>query len=322
MKATVLLRQLAKEFRLPLLIGGCWTAYSIYQKTPGEWTLSTVVNTFGPAFFFISWLVAQWYRVKKQQHTEDGLSNIQADIRAIHSPLLPIRLVVTLKYQKSEKAIESALSHHASYKKWGENDYTRQIGSLSLGSFRNPIEIRAEKITCTVSRDESNKPKSIMLEPVSVVVDFFFGSDINKTTPSLSMQRSSSNELEFLGLQVFDETVFLDIGIGGFIVKNLTDKKWSTSDLINSKIRVFLQFMFWHFPGETPEIILPQMHNLKLAFGPDFNHILTFDLQQLSKQTVGESNNPPMHGDITFVDTVFEYSIDMQVYKNRFFSGA
>jgi hypothetical protein len=38
----------------------------------------------------MSWLVAQWYRVRKQQSVEEGLTGIKADIRAMRSPLLQV----------------------------------------------------------------------------------------------------------------------------------------------------------------------------------------------------------------------------------------
>lgn len=73
--------QLLKEFWVPASVGVAWTLYSLSEQSFNKWTLLSFVNVFGPTFFFASWLVAQWYRVKKQQKVEDGLSGIQEKIQ-------------------------------------------------------------------------------------------------------------------------------------------------------------------------------------------------------------------------------------------------
>lgn len=75
-------RQLVKEFAIPLLVAISWTGYSLYQAPSKSWTILDCVNVFGPAFFFVSWLVAQWFRVKKQKDVEKGLVEIDARIKA------------------------------------------------------------------------------------------------------------------------------------------------------------------------------------------------------------------------------------------------
>lgn len=97
-----ILLQLLREFWLPLLLGIGWTVFNFVDRPLSDWTTRNVLNVFGPTFFFMSWLVAQWYRVRKQQRVEEGLVGIQRDVRAIHSPLLPCGLFVTLRFRATD----------------------------------------------------------------------------------------------------------------------------------------------------------------------------------------------------------------------------
>ncbi|MDI1277134.1 hypothetical protein [Methylobacter sp.] len=74
------MKQLLKEFLLPLAVALAWTTYSIYELPRGEWSIRSFVNVFGPSFFFANWVAAQWYRVRKQQKVEAGLTGIEASV--------------------------------------------------------------------------------------------------------------------------------------------------------------------------------------------------------------------------------------------------
>lgn len=73
--------QLLKEFWAPILIGIGWTAYNLAEQPISQWSFRSFVNIFGPTFFFVSWLVSQWYRVRKQQKVEDGLVGIESHVK-------------------------------------------------------------------------------------------------------------------------------------------------------------------------------------------------------------------------------------------------
>jgi hypothetical protein len=74
-------RQLLREFWLPFVAAFIWTAYNVTELPPSQWSIRNFVNAFGPAFFFASWLIAQWYRVRKQQKVEGGLASIEASVK-------------------------------------------------------------------------------------------------------------------------------------------------------------------------------------------------------------------------------------------------
>lgn len=74
---------LLKEFWVPLLVALAWTTYNVVALPRDQWSLRTFVNLFGPTFFFVSWLVAQWYRIRKQQRLEQSLTTIETGLRSL-----------------------------------------------------------------------------------------------------------------------------------------------------------------------------------------------------------------------------------------------
>lgn len=76
------LKQLAKEFVLPLAIAIIWTIYNFKEVIGNRLELRNIINIFGPSFFLASWLISQWFRVTKQQRVESGLKEIESSIKA------------------------------------------------------------------------------------------------------------------------------------------------------------------------------------------------------------------------------------------------
>lgn len=77
------LKQLLKEFWLPLLAALFWTIYNFTEMAGEKWSIRAAVNMFAPTFFLASWLVSQWYRVRKQQRVESGLSSIEGRVQQL-----------------------------------------------------------------------------------------------------------------------------------------------------------------------------------------------------------------------------------------------
>jgi len=80
-------KQLIKEFSIPATLALVWTGYSLYESKDVQLSVKNFVDVFGPSFFFVSWLVAQWFRVKKQQGVERGLGTIEKNIQETLSKL-------------------------------------------------------------------------------------------------------------------------------------------------------------------------------------------------------------------------------------------
>lgn len=68
-------RQLAREMWVPFLIAAAWTSYSLVAA-PDKRNAVSAISAFGGSFFLACWAFAQWFRVKKQQAVESGLSGI------------------------------------------------------------------------------------------------------------------------------------------------------------------------------------------------------------------------------------------------------
>jgi hypothetical protein len=80
-----ILRQLYREFGIPLTVAVAWTAYNVHwgPAPAGGWSTGSVINLFGPTFFFAAWMVSQWFRVRKQQRVEEGLGGIETKVQVM-----------------------------------------------------------------------------------------------------------------------------------------------------------------------------------------------------------------------------------------------
>lgn len=71
-------KQIIKEFWIPLFLSIIWVIYNIYWNNSNEtWNVQKTVNVFGPTFFLLSWLLGQFFRVKKQTKVEDSFEVIE-----------------------------------------------------------------------------------------------------------------------------------------------------------------------------------------------------------------------------------------------------
>lgn len=76
-----ILKQLLNEFWLPVVISICWTAYGLREQPFEKWASVATVNSALVTFFALSFVTAQWNRVKKQLEVKDGLSGIEGKVQ-------------------------------------------------------------------------------------------------------------------------------------------------------------------------------------------------------------------------------------------------
>jgi hypothetical protein len=74
------LKQLFREFCMPLVLALLWALYNLQMHAGGAWDFTRFLNVFIPSFVFISYLLAQWFRVQKQQKVESGISKIESKV--------------------------------------------------------------------------------------------------------------------------------------------------------------------------------------------------------------------------------------------------
>lgn len=77
MKKKILL-QIVSEFWLPITAAFIWTLINWHFETDGSKSpYITLIKTFGAAFFFLSWLIAQYFRVQKQLKVETNFEEVE-----------------------------------------------------------------------------------------------------------------------------------------------------------------------------------------------------------------------------------------------------
>ena len=320
-----ILLQLLKEFWLPLIVGIAWTLYNVSDKPPESWTIKELINIFGPTFFFASWLVAQYYRVRKQQRVESGLTDIRSDIHGLHYPLLPCSLFCTLKHKCFPEEVEYAFSDCDGYKKYGPDSVLQPSGSVKMNSVCNPIEHKAEHSHCTVGNQEKlteleKKSSHVIQKPVSVTVEFFFGKD-KKKAPTLVLGSGHSTVIDAFNLELYDDVVYQDTAIRGLLSKNASDNIWNIKHLQDALIKVDCDFWHFHLPGYPirDETMWPTFHNLQLIFGEKSQNLLSFNLNDLSSQKVEKKANPGIGGDISVITLVFEKKINSEFCEKQLY---
>lgn len=80
-------RQAVKEFWLPFCIALVWTCWNIFKRKNDVWSFTHCVNIFAPSFFLASWLVGQYFRIKKQSRVEDNLVELQRGVKSLLNEL-------------------------------------------------------------------------------------------------------------------------------------------------------------------------------------------------------------------------------------------
>ena len=78
-----IIKQLFKEFWLPLLIAILWTVWNYIISSSEKRTFTDVVNIAMPTFFFVSWLTGQYFRVSKQEHVSSTLLKIEIRVKNV-----------------------------------------------------------------------------------------------------------------------------------------------------------------------------------------------------------------------------------------------
>ncbi|MBF0132837.1 MAG: hypothetical protein HQL75_09670 [Magnetococcales bacterium] len=81
MKRTLI--AIIKEFWLPFLLALLWSIYNLYDGNKGIYTFRNMVNIFGPSFFLASWIIGQFFRIRKQQEIQDNFLDIKSRLTSV-----------------------------------------------------------------------------------------------------------------------------------------------------------------------------------------------------------------------------------------------
>ena len=353
---TILL-QLLREFWLPLLLAIAWTTFNFIDRPFSQLSVREVLNIFGPTFFFVSWLVAQWFRVRKQQRVEDGISEIRRDVRAIHTPLLPCGLFLTFRADVNSLDLERLFKEEGGYRAYGPDvpmppppyglppgmtegrlqrpgsyiDYDG--GVVKAGGFYNldhpgynlihsPVEHTIASLSPTRLAQGKNQNDPLLTTP-SVRVEIFLDGrpKTENVKPSLLLV-STNGDQNISAVRALDHTIFVDRQL--HLVPEPADqhRAWSTSDLKGAFVRVTLNFFYITPFFSLPKESWPTMQNLQLLLGPKANRIFSFSLEQLASQTVRLDPNPIARGQAECLQAQLSYLIDEPAYTKCLLSSA
>lgn len=353
-----ILRQLLKEFWLPLLLGAAWTIFNFYDRPLSQWNVRTVLNVFGPTFFFMSWLVAQWYRVRKQQRVEEGIETLHAGLLALQSPLLPCGLFLTLRIEAEEEDLRRVFGEQRGFQSYGTempmpeppyglppgvrdarllypNGYVdyRDGAVEAAGVARNGHpgyntlhrEVSQtvcvfDPAACLTSVSES---EPLFCTPF-VTLDVYLGGRPKsaEALPTFTLKSNPKPKPGVVGAFALDNTVLVDHAIQSLAVSPPDATGYSASRLNGAFIRLTIDFFFIRGVSSLPEASWPKLHNLQLWLGGNARSILTFPLIDLNEQTTRANPKPFVHGDALNPQIFFEYEVTSDKFARNFVSVA
>lgn len=76
-------KQLLKEFWIPASVCVVWTAINFFTSDTTGWNFTKIVNIAAPTFFFASWMTAQYFRIRKQEHVSSSLGTIESRVENV-----------------------------------------------------------------------------------------------------------------------------------------------------------------------------------------------------------------------------------------------
>lgn len=332
------LLQLLKEFWLPLLVALAWTGYNLFSMPVGKQNIREFINLLGPTFFFLSWLVAQWFRVRKQHRIDEGLSSIEQKVETIgavlNGPLLPVGLFYTLRHTTTPEVIAKAFQSAEGYE-MTKSEFLQPVGFTQLGGLGtyNMIEMRPTRSCCTLQNDAlaaliqsfSGFGESAIKSPTKTTLEFYFqGKKSIPNTPSLVLKLAyqGGRPTGVKTLRLFDDVIFQDVAVRGWEIINSSETGWSVSDL--RKARILLRMEFSSYSDVNIEHP-PRLHNLHLYFGEGAQHLLCFSAQQLENPTVVENTSPEIRWDFSAVPELsfkpllmtYDFEVTDELFSNQ-----
>ncbi len=78
-----IVKQLLKEFWIPLTLAVLWTCLNFFTQTDKEKKWTDFINIAMPTFFIVSWMTGQYFRVRKQEQVSTSLSKIEGRVESV-----------------------------------------------------------------------------------------------------------------------------------------------------------------------------------------------------------------------------------------------
>lgn len=351
------LLQLLREFLLPLTFAIVWTIFNFVGQPDEKQDIRYYLNVFGPTFFFVSWLVAQWFRVKKQQRVEDGITEIRRDVKAIHAPLLPAGVFLTLRANVDDDTLGRLFKEEDGYRSFGTDqpvppppegppagvsdarlhrpgcyiDYEggvfKAAGIYIQGHPGYNTVHRAITHTLSVLSNQRLEIAQLHNDPIlakpSVQIEIFLGGPPKTATAKPSLVLISANDSHKIGsVCALDTTIVSDHYFHLLPKEADQSRTWSTIDLKDTFIRATLKFFYIEPFFSVPQESWPEIQNLQLWLGPKADRVLTFSNEQLTTQIIELDPEPLAGGSAVCVRAVFGLHLDLKTYEKCLLSSA
>lgn len=288
------------------------------------------------------------------EETKDGIAAVQAQLRAIQSPLIPCGFFCTLKYSIANECFESLL-HDQNRNTFalpnipipplphgttdarvhfpgGFVDYrggTAESGGIihenhaGYNIVQSKISHRFSMFSADDLKNANISSTWFLLKPTTIQIDFFFDGDPEShDCSSLVVKNTPGSVPDVCTVHVLDNIFFTDLASKGLVAQNTQDRSWSVHDLENSYVKFSLGFWFIEGLNDIPRESWPTLHNLQLWMGPDANKVLTFSSHQLEDQIVQEDENPIVTGQAKIVQIRFGCKLDEGVFAQNVLTTA
>lgn len=232
----------------------------------------------------------------REQERKKILSEIQSNIVSSNSPLIPFRLLYTLKYFAKTSDIEDAVSNSVTIKSIVMSKLLKLVGTTRLSAEPfNYEEESPEKLHCTINDKDSldnliEKQKLLKL-PNSVEIEIYTSD--TKGSPDIIFKTNYETKFgvgKIKEVRIYDNIVYQDTISQQWELTTSQLKVFGVRDLLRSRMKVKASFFI---SDRTNDKDYPRFTNLLLYFGDNPTNLLSFKLDELlSKQTSGrESEN-------------------------------
>lgn len=224
----------------------------------------------------------------REQERKKILSEIQSNIISSNYPLIPFRLLYTLKYLATTPEIEKAMSISNVNKPLFKTEYVKLVGTAMLSD--EPFNFEAEspnELHCIIkdadSLDNLIEKQELVKIPCSIKLEIF--TEQSQSTSDIVLETNSAEsptKRTVKELRIYDNTVYQDTIAPKWTLATSQEKVFGVRDLLRSRLKVRASFFI---SDRTNDQEFPRFTNFILYFGDNPTNLLSFTLDELlSKQ--------------------------------------
>ena len=334
---------------MPLILGAAWTVFNALDKRGTSWGLRETLNVFAPTFFFISWLAAQWHRVRKQQRVEDDLQSLRDGMRALQAPLLPCRVFFTLQIQAADEDLQRVFGEQPGYRSYGPDqpmapppiglpngmttgrlfstegyvdyrDGRLEAAGITQSKLPNygTIHCQTTHTVCRVSHktlSELVSPNEPLCMLPAVTVELYRHGRPRKsgTRPDLVLSSAMGDARDALRLIALDNSIFADFATPPLGPSPADATSWSLNDLSGTFFRFIFQFFYVDGVASLPRQSWPVLRNLQLLLS---HQAVAFPEGLLVAQVHDEAKSPRIASGAVAPRITFEYEMTPDSFQD------